>query len=92
MISNYCAITAESLQTIKSSHWNIEMQHWILDVQLNEDKFTNRKDNAVINNSMLKRFVMRIKKNEETYKGHTMKGFFYKKFKRFRLLIKNIVW
>lgn len=78
MISNYCNITVESLQTIKSSHWNIEMQHWILDVELNEDRFTNRKDNAVINNSMLKRFIMRIKNSEEAYKGHTMKGFFYK--------------
>ena len=50
------------MQAIKLSHWNIEMEHWILDVQLNEDRDTSRKDNAIKNNTVLKRFCMHIKK------------------------------
>ncbi len=80
LITNYENITPQAMQSMKLSHWNIEMQHWILDVQLNEDRFTNRKDNAVINNSMLKRFILKIKDNEPAYKGISLKGFFAKNF------------
>jgi len=62
MITNLESIDAESLHRIKLSHWNIEAQHWILDVQLNEDRCNSRKNNAIINNSILKRFSMKIKK------------------------------
>ena len=39
------------------------MQHWILDVQLKEDRDISRKDNAVKNNSIIKRFGMHVKNN-----------------------------
>lgn len=55
-------INVKDLLRVKLSHWNIEAQHWLLDVQLNEDRYTARKQNAIVNGSILKRFCMRIKK------------------------------
>ncbi len=36
-------ITVEMMQKIRAAHWNIEMQHWLLDIQLKEDQQTARK-------------------------------------------------
>lgn len=44
---NLEGIDAETLLKIKRSHWNIEAQHWVLDVQLKEDGKAARKGNAV---------------------------------------------
>ena len=30
-------MTVETMQKVHASHWNIEMQHWLLDIQLKED-------------------------------------------------------
>lgn len=62
LITNLEEISVANMQAIKLSHWNIEMEHWILDVQINEDRDTSRKDNAIKNNTVLKRFCMHIKK------------------------------
>ena len=68
-------MSVENMQTIKLSHWNIEMQHWVLDVQLNEDRDTSRKENAIKNNTVLKRFCMNIKNRVEKYRNLTITKF-----------------
>ena len=47
VITKLEGIDAETLLKIKRSHWNIEAQHWVLDVQLKEDGKTARKGKAV---------------------------------------------
>lgn len=69
-------ITPKKALEIKRSHWNLEMQHWILDVEYNEDRSTSRKDNAVVNASALKRFAMRIKKENKEFDQHSLNRFF----------------
>ncbi|MDE5777549.1 MAG: hypothetical protein K2I10_03445 [Lachnospiraceae bacterium] len=39
-------------------HWNIEMQHRLLDIQLKDERQTARKDAAVTNGAILRRFCM----------------------------------
>ena len=75
LITNLESISVENMQSIKLAHWNIEMQHWILDVQLNEDRDTSRKENAIKNNSIIKRFCMHIKYNCK-YKEYRLSKFF----------------
>lgn len=38
IITSLESMSIENLFKIKQAHWNIEMQHWLLDMQLNEDK------------------------------------------------------
>ena len=68
-------ITVEEMQKIRSSHWKIEMQHWLLDIQLREDQQTARKDEAVTNGSILRRFCMAMKKQDEELSAKPMKRF-----------------
>ena len=75
LITNLEDMSVENMQSIKLSHWNIEMQHWVLDVQLNEDRDTSRKENAIKNNTILKRFCMNIKNRVEEYKKLTITKF-----------------
>ena len=75
LITNLEEMSVENMQTIKLSHWNIEMQHWVLDVQLNEDRDTSRKENAIKNNTVLKRFCMNIKNRVEKYRNLTITKF-----------------
>lgn len=68
-------ITVEVMQQIHAAHWNIEMQHWILDMQLREDLQTARKDDAVTNGSILRRFCMVLKKQDKELSEKPMKRF-----------------
>ena len=68
-------ITAEMMQKIRAAHWNIEMQHWVLDIQLKEDQQTARKDDAVTNGSILRRFCMALKKQDPELSAKPMKRF-----------------
>ena len=68
-------MTVEVLQKIRASHWNIEMQHWILDIQLREDRQTVRKNKAVTNGAILRRFCMKVKKQDEELSEKPMKRF-----------------
>ncbi len=68
-------ITAEMMQKIRAAHWNIEMQHWLLDIQLKEDQQTARKDDAVTNGSILRRFCMAMKKKDEELSAKPLKRF-----------------
>lgn len=67
LISSLETITAEDMLQIRRSHWNVEMEHWKLDVILKEDLSTQRKNNSISNLSALKRFAMRIKKQRKEY-------------------------
>lgn len=68
-------ITAEVMQKIRAAHWNIEMQHWLLDIQLKEDQQTARRDDAITNGSILRRFCMAIKKQDAELSEKPMKRF-----------------
>lgn len=87
-------ITVEVMEKIRASHWNIEMQHWILDIQLKEDAQTARKNEAVTNGSILRRFCMIMKKQDKELSTKPMKRFLMANEhdpKRIeRLLFKNI--
>jgi predicted transposase YbfD/YdcC len=73
VITDLETISIENLQNIKLSHWGIEANHWLLDVQLNEDRLTSREDNATVNASILKRFCIRIKKQATDFKDKPLK-------------------
>lgn len=75
IITNLEEISVENLLKIRQAHWNIEMQHWLLDMQLNEDKSTARRDNAVTNGSILRRFCMMVRKHDPELAGKPMKRF-----------------
>lgn len=47
------------LKTIRS-HWQIEVNHWMLDVIFDEDKSRIRKDNSPANIATVRRFVLNI--------------------------------
>lgn len=68
-------MTVEVMYKIRRAHWNIEMQHWLLDIQLKEDAQTARKDNAVTNGAILRRFCMMLKKQDEELSEKPMKRF-----------------
>lgn len=68
-------ITAGIMLKIRAAHWNIEMQHWLLDIQLKEDQQTARKDDAVTNGSILRRFCMALKKQDAELSSKPMKRF-----------------
>jgi hypothetical protein len=51
------------------------MQHWLLDIQLREDQQTARRDDAVTNGSILRRFCMAIKKQDAELSEKPMKRF-----------------
>ena len=60
---------------IKKAHWNIEMQHWLLDMQLREDFMTANKGNSMLNASILRRFCMQMRKQDSEYASKPMKRF-----------------
>lgn len=68
-------ITVEMLYKIRAAHWNIEMQHWLLDIQLKEDQQTARKDGAVTNASILRRFCMMLKNRDADLSAKPLKRF-----------------
>lgn len=74
-ITDIETMTAEVMQKIRAAHWNIEMQHWLLDIQLKEDQQTARKDDAATNGSILRRFCMALKKQDTELSAKPMKRF-----------------
>ena len=60
---------------IKLSYWNVEVQHWLLDVQFNEDKMTAKKGNAVQNGAILKRFCLLMRKYDPAFESKPLKRF-----------------
>ncbi|MCD8299920.1 MAG: ISAs1 family transposase [Clostridiales bacterium] len=68
-------VSADDVLRIKKAHWNIEMQHWLLDIQLREDRQTARRDNSVVNGAILRRFCMMLRKHDEELADKPMKRF-----------------
>ena len=75
MITDVEDMTVETMYKIKAAHWNIEMQHWLLDIQLGEDRKTARRNDAVTNGSILRRFCMMMKKKDTELSEKPMKRF-----------------
>jgi len=75
MITDMEDISVETMYKIKAAHWNIEMQHWLLDIQLGEDAKTARRDDAVTNGSILRRFCMMMKKKDPELSEKPLKRF-----------------
>lgn len=75
MITDVEDMTVETMYKIKTAHWNIEMQHWLLDIQLGEDRKTARRNDAVTNGSILRRFCMALKKKDAELSGKPMNRF-----------------
>lgn len=73
VITDLETISIENLQNTKISHWNIEANHWLLDVQLNEDRLTTRNGSSTVNASILKKFCIRIKKQSSDFKDRPLK-------------------
>lgn len=67
-ITNLEDISANNMLEIKLSHWNIESQHWILDMILREDYCTARKGYATLNASCIKKFVLKLRNEIERFK------------------------
>ena len=68
-------VSVENLLKLKLSHWNIEAQHWLLDVQLNEDRKTARKGNSAVNGSILRRFCLMMRKYSPEFENKPLKRF-----------------
>lgn len=75
MITDVEGMTVEMMYKIKAAHWNIEMQHWLLDIQLGEDSKTARRDDAVTNGSILRRFCLMMKNKDAELSKKPMKRF-----------------
>jgi len=68
---------AQRVLDIARAHWTIENQlHWVLDVDLNEDKARSRKDNAPQNIALLRKLALNI------LRKHPDKGSIKAKLKR----------
>lgn len=75
IITDVESMSVENLLKIKAAHWNIEMQHWLLDIQLREDGKTARRENAVTNGAILRRLCMTVRKYDKKLSGKPMKRF-----------------
>lgn len=75
IITDVESMSVENMLKIKAAHWNIEMQHWLLDIQLREDAKTARRDNAVTNGAILRRMCMAVRKYDEKLSEKPMKRF-----------------
>lgn len=53
------------------SHWGVESMHWMLDVVLNEDRRTVRKDNGPQNLAVLKRMALNIIRADQSFEKAT---------------------
>ncbi len=75
MITDLEGMTVNELLKIQQSHWNVEMQHWLLDVQLDEDRKTARKGNAATNAAILRRLCLAVRAKDPELSGKPMKRF-----------------
>lgn len=75
LITDMEEIGVEDLLQIRMGQWKLEMQHYLLDVQLREDGKTARKDNARINSAMLRRFCLKVRSYDEKLCGKPLNRF-----------------
>lgn len=74
LITDLCDIDPENFLGIKLSHWNVEMGHWRLDVQLDEDHQRQRLGNSRPNSSAFRRLLLWLVKDPKHPKM-TARGF-----------------
>lgn len=67
--TDLCNLEPKNFLGIKLSHWNIEAQHWIMNVQLSEDRQRQRLGNSKTNSTTSRRFLMALAKNPDTRNG-----------------------
>ncbi len=61
-------INMDDFVSATRKHWNIECSlHWILDVILDEDHSTNKKDNSIQNLSLLRKFAFNMAKLDNSF-------------------------
>ncbi len=59
------ALPADRFNAVVRQHWGIENGlHWVLDVTMNEDRATNRKDNGPQNSALLRRLALNLARLE----------------------------
>lgn len=75
MITDLEGITVNEMFKIQQSHWNVEMQHWLLDVQLDEDRKTARKGNAATNAAILRRLCLAVRAQDPELSDKPLKRF-----------------
>lgn len=80
-------LTAEEFLEIIRGHWAIENSlHWILDVHFREDLSLSKKDNAIENFAIVRKFCYNLTKLDENLKNLTIK----KRLANYQYDIKNI--
>jgi hypothetical protein len=65
IVTDLCDLTPENFLGIKLSHWNIEAQHWLLDVQLDEDHQRQRLSNSRTNSTAFRRLLLAMSKTAD---------------------------
>ena len=75
LITDLETMSLENLLKIRQRHWDIEMEHYVIDMWLDEDRSTARKNNALANSAILKRFATSIKRYDEECKDKSFKKF-----------------
>ncbi len=79
--------STEKFKIITREHWNIECSlHWRLDVILDEDHSTNKKDNSIDNLSIIRKIVFNLARLDSSMGNLTLK----KKMTRYALDFTNI--
>ena len=77
----------EMFKNITRNHWKIECSlHWRLDVILNEDHSTNKKDNSINNLAIIRKIVFNLARLDSSMGNLTLK----KKLTRYAFDFKNI--
>ena len=77
----------ETFKNITRAHWNIECSlHWRLDVILDEDHSTNKKDNSIDNLAIIRKIVFNLARLDSSMGNLTLK----KKLTRYSFDFKNI--
>lgn len=77
----------ETFKNITRAHWNIECSlHWRLDVILDEDHSTNKKDNSIDNLAIVRKIVFNLARLDSSMGNLTLK----KKLTRYSFDFKNI--
>lgn len=79
--------STETFKNVTREHWNIECSlHWRLDVILNEDHSTNKKDNSIDNLAIIRKIIFNLAQLDKSMGNLTLK----KKLTRYSFDFKNI--
>lgn len=77
----------EKFRDIVREHWNIECSlHWRLNVILDEDHSTNKKDNSIDNLAIIRKIVFNLARLDSSMESLTLK----KKLTRYSFDFSNI--